>query len=59
MKLGKHAENSLGSLVWVETGMNYIPVGKYLVFYMPINGGIEIVRVLHGMMDIDTFFISG
>ena len=30
--------------------------GKYLIFYMPINGGIVIVRVLHGMMDIDALF---
>jgi plasmid stabilization system protein ParE len=28
----------------------------YLIFYLPIGGGINIVRVLHGMRDIDTFF---
>ena len=27
---------------------------KYLVFYHPIKGGIEILRVLHGMQDVDT-----
>jgi len=27
---------------------------KYLVFYRPIKGGIELLRVLHGMQDIDT-----
>jgi len=33
------------------------PEAEYdLIFYMPISGGIEIVRVLHGMMDIDAFF---
>lgn len=37
-------------------GLQSFPVGKYLIFYMPISGGIEIVRVLHGMMDIDAFF---
>jgi toxin ParE1/3/4 len=36
-------------------GLQSFPVGKYLIFYMPINDGIEIVRVLHGMMDIDVF----
>lgn len=32
------------------------PIGKYLIFYTPINGGIEIVRVLHGMQDIEVLF---
>jgi toxin ParE1/3/4 len=27
---------------------------KYLVFYRPIGGGIEIVRVLHGARDIQS-----
>lgn len=27
---------------------------KYLVFYRPIKGGIELLRVLHGMQDVDT-----
>ena len=40
----------------LHSGLQSFPVGKYLIFYMPINGGIEIVRVLHGMMDIDAFF---
>ena len=42
----------------LHLGLQSFPVGKYLIFYMPINGGIEIVRVLHGMMDIDALFIS-
>ncbi len=37
-------------------GLQSFPVGKYLIFYIPMNGGIEIIRVLHGMMDIDAFF---
>jgi len=40
----------------LHPGLHSFPVGKYLIFYMPINGGIEIVRVLHGMMDIDALF---
>lgn len=40
----------------LHPGLQSFPVGKYLIFYMPIRGGIEIVRVLHGMMDIDAFF---
>jgi len=27
---------------------------KYLIFYRPIKGGIEILRVLHGMQNIDS-----
>jgi toxin ParE1/3/4 len=30
------------------------PVGNYLIFYRPIRGGIEIIRVLSGYRDIDT-----
>lgn len=26
---------------------------KYLIFYRPIKGGVEILRVLHGMQNID------
>lgn len=37
-------------------GLQSFPVSKYLIFYMSISGGIEIIRVLHGMMDIDAFF---
>ena len=37
-------------------GLRSLPVGKYLIFYTSIPDGIEVVRVLHGMMDIDAFF---
>ncbi|GAB7028033.1 type II toxin-antitoxin system RelE/ParE family toxin [Geotalea toluenoxydans] len=40
----------------LHSGLKSFPVGMYLIFYMPISGGIHIVRVLHGMMDIDAFF---
>ena len=42
----------------LHPGLQSFPVSKYLIFYMSINGGIEIIRVLHGMMDIDALFIS-
>jgi toxin ParE1/3/4 len=32
------------------------PAGRYVLFYRPIGGGIEIVRVLHGSRDIDSIF---
>ena len=40
----------------LHPGLRSLPVGKYLIFYMPIAGGIEIVRVLPGMMDIEALF---
>jgi toxin ParE1/3/4 len=32
------------------------PVKNYLIFYRPIDEGIEIVRILHGSQDIETLF---
>jgi toxin ParE1/3/4 len=37
------------------TELRFLPIArfkKYLVFYRPIPGGIEVVRVLHGARDI-------
>lgn len=31
---------------------------KYLIFYRPIKGGVEILRVLHGMQNVDAI-LSG
>lgn len=33
-----------------------LPVGNYLIFYLPLPDGIEVVRVLPGMRDIDALF---
>jgi toxin ParE1/3/4 len=32
------------------------PVGRYIIFYWPVEGGIEVVRVLHGSRDVDRLF---
>ncbi|WP_066380652.1 type II toxin-antitoxin system RelE/ParE family toxin [Anabaena sp. CA = ATCC 33047] len=32
------------------------PVGNYLIFYRPINQGIEVIRILHGARDIPSLF---
>ncbi|MEI6207730.1 MAG: type II toxin-antitoxin system RelE/ParE family toxin [Desulfuromonadales bacterium] len=37
-------------------GLQSLLVGMYLIFYMPISGGVNTVRVLHGMRDTDAFF---
>lgn len=31
-------------------------IGRYVVFFAPIDNGIDVVRVLHGSRDIDTAF---
>jgi toxin ParE1/3/4 len=32
------------------------PIGRYVIFYRPIENGIEIVRVLHGARDLPPLF---
>ena len=32
------------------------PHGKYLIFYRPIRGGVEIVRIVRGSRDIASLF---
>ncbi len=37
-------------------GIRYVPIkgfSRYLVFYKPIDNGVEIIRVLHARMDKD------
>jgi toxin ParE1/3/4 len=29
------------------------PVGSYLIFYVPLADGIEVIRVMHGRQDVD------
>jgi len=33
-------------------GLRSFPVGNYLLFYLPLPAGIDLVRVLSGYMDI-------
>ena len=37
-------------------GLRSFPVWPYVIFYLPIRGGIQIVRVLHGARDIEGTF---
>jgi toxin ParE1/3/4 len=34
------------------------PVGRYIIFYRPIQDGVEVVRVLHGAQDISAQHFS-
>ncbi len=40
----------------LHLGLQSFQVGIYLIFYIPISDGITIIRVLHGMRDIDSLF---
>jgi toxin ParE1/3/4 len=33
-------------------GLRMFPVGNYLIFFRPIEGGIDVIRVLHGKRHI-------
>ncbi|MCE2644658.1 MAG: type II toxin-antitoxin system RelE/ParE family toxin [Burkholderiaceae bacterium] len=37
-------------------GVRSFPVGRYVVFFVPLVDGIDVVRVLHGARDIDAMF---
>jgi toxin ParE1/3/4 len=37
-------------------GLRSFPVGRYVIFYLPIPQGVQIVRVLHGSRDLETIF---
>ncbi|MCI0438505.1 MAG: type II toxin-antitoxin system RelE/ParE family toxin [Chloroflexi bacterium] len=37
-------------------GLRSFPVGSYIVFYRPIEDGVEVVRVVHGSRDIEALF---
>lgn len=37
----------------MQRGLRSFPVGSYLIFYVPLPDGIEVVRVMSGRQDID------
>ncbi len=40
----------------LSPGLRSMPFGRYVIFYEPINVGIDVVRVLHSARDIDAQF---
>jgi toxin ParE1/3/4 len=48
-------ENPLAGRVRLDLGANLrsFPIGNYVIFYVPIPDGVEVVRVMHGRQDID------
>ena len=37
-------------------GLRSFPAGNYIIFYQPVEGGIDVVRVLHAARDIPSLF---
>ena len=35
-------------------GLRSFPVGNYIIFYVPLPDGIEVVRVMSGYQDVDS-----
>lgn len=35
----------------IRSGLRFLPVGEYLIFYRAVAGNIEIMRVFHGSRD--------
>lgn len=35
------------------------PIGSYLIFYRPIEDGIQLIRILHGARDITPEYFAG
>ena len=40
----------------LAAGLRSFTVGSYVLFYVPLNDGIELIRVLHGARDLDALF---
>lgn len=40
----------------VVPGVRSFAFGRYSVFYVPLDDGVDVVRVLHGARDIDAIF---
>ncbi len=40
----------------LKTDLRSQPVGNYLIFYFPLQDGIDIVRILHRSRDIEQLF---
>ena len=37
----------------LRRGLRSFPVRNYIIFYIPVPDGIEVVRVMNGRQDID------
>ncbi len=37
-------------------GLRSLPYGNYLIFYLPLDDGVDVVRVLNGARDLEALF---
>jgi toxin ParE1/3/4 len=47
--IGRHREE-------LSARLRSFPVGNYVIFYRPIDDGIEVARILHGARDFPPLF---
>jgi toxin ParE1/3/4 len=40
----------------LASGLRSLAVNNYVIFYRPVSGGIQVIRVLHGARDIPALF---
>ena len=40
----------------LQPGLRSHPSGRYTIYYRPSNGGIDVLRVLHGSRDVTGLF---
>ncbi len=40
----------------LSPGLRSFPIASYVIFYRPMEGGVEIVRILHGARDFPPLF---
>ena len=50
--VGRHREE-------LSPRLRSLPVGNYVIFYRPMEDGIEVARVLHGARDLPPLFERG
>jgi len=42
----------------LSPGVRSMPFGRYVIFYEPLDDGIDVVRVLHSARDVDAQFVA-
>jgi toxin ParE1/3/4 len=40
----------------LRPGLRFFTAGKYVVFYLPTQAGVEVERIIHGSRDIEALF---
>lgn len=40
----------------LSPGIRSLPFGRYVVFFQPLEDGVDVVQVLHGSRDTDAIF---